>query len=91
VDQFYLVSALFGGAGYFAKTMNQNYHLVKAAEAKDLDVKGKHRFRGNLTDAQIADAYRYSRILKWKAVILGVAPVVAAIAYINAKKVRPKI
>lgn len=64
---------------------------MKAAQTKDTDVKGLHRYRGNLTDAQIADAYWYSRILKLKAFSFGLAPVIAAIAYINVKKARPNI
>jgi hypothetical protein len=64
---------------------------MKAAETKDSYTRGLHRYRGNLTDAQILDAFRYSRTLKLKAVFVGLAPLLAIIAYINAKRAKPKI
>ncbi len=57
---------------------------MKAAVAQDSYTRGLHSYRGNLTDAQIVDAFRYSRTLKLKAVFFGFAPLLALIAYINA-------
>jgi hypothetical protein len=91
VDQFLLVGSFLGGSGYILKNLQRNYHLMRAAEAKDSYAKGLHRYRGNLTDAQIADAFHYSRTLKAKAVILGFAPLMAILVYIKAKQANPKI